>query len=125
MGIDDLKLFARYATGLPRFLRHPMSLEESRARVERQMKNRAESFLTILRRAVYARPRSPYARLLSRAGIGYGDVAALVRREGVEAALGTLLDAGVFLAHEEFKERRPVSRPAWPSIWAPLLPRGF
>ena len=68
----DLMMFGRFAFGLPRFLSRPLSLEESRRRVERQLEARSEAFLTILRRAVYARPRSPYARLLAGAGIAYG-----------------------------------------------------
>lgn len=106
----DLRTFGRFAIGLPRFLSRPLSLDESRRRVVRQREARSEAFLTILRQAVYARPHSPYARLLARAGIEYGELAASVGRNGVEETLENLYDAGVFLTYEEFKGRRPVRR---------------
>jgi hypothetical protein len=106
----DLRMFGRFAFGLPRFLGRPLSLEESRRRVERQREARSESFLTILRRGVFARPRSPYARLLARAGVGFDELAASVGRNGIEETLENLYDAGVFLTYEEFKGHRPVRR---------------
>jgi hypothetical protein len=44
------------------------------------------------------------------AGCEYGDLADLVEREGLEAALLTLYRAGVYLTVEELKGRRPIVR---------------
>ncbi len=65
-----------------------------------------------MRRAVYQRPESPYARLVHYAGCEYGDLERLVRTDGVEGALQALLAAGVYLTVEELKGRRPVRRGA-------------
>lgn len=64
----------------------------------------------MLRHAVYARPASPYRALLGAAGCELGDIASLVRAEGVEGALGRLFQVGVYLTVDEFKARRPVVR---------------
>jgi hypothetical protein len=61
-------------------------------------------------RGILAVPGSPYRALLEHAGATAGDVADLVRREGVEGALARLYDAGVFVSLDEFKGRRPVVR---------------
>ena len=48
---------------------------------------RADDFLDLVRRVVYAHPPSPYRALLRHAGVEYDDLAGLVGREGVEGAL--------------------------------------
>jgi hypothetical protein len=108
--INDLKMFYRYFSGLYRYLRQPLTPEECRRRILRQLKERNDSFLRIVAQGIYANPRSPFARLLKNAGIDFGAVAALVSREGLEPALEVLYDAGVHLTFEEFKGRRPVRR---------------
>jgi hypothetical protein len=55
-------------------------------------------------------PQSPYARLLKHAGWAEPDVAASVRSDGIEGTLSALYRAGVYLAGDEFKGRRPVVR---------------
>ncbi|HXJ80229.1 MAG TPA: hypothetical protein VMS64_16295, partial [Candidatus Methylomirabilis sp.] len=70
-----------------------------------------ESFLRILELGVYARPLSPYRRLLKHARIEFEDVARLVRQEGVEETLRILRGSGVYVTLEEFKGRAPIRRP--------------
>ena len=101
---------ARFAAGLPRFLATPLTPDGARAQVVRQLAQRADAFLGLLARAVYARPDGVYARLLARAGLGLGDVTALVARCGVEDALAEMYHRGVYLTLEEFKGRRPIVR---------------
>lgn len=108
--IDDLKMFARYFSGLPRFLNTPLSYDEARRTVETQLRVRADSFLRIVRHGVYDRPGNPYLRLLRHAGIEYGWVENSVRQSGVEATLEHLYAAGVYVSFEEFKGRSPVRR---------------
>jgi hypothetical protein len=107
---SDAIAFARYARGLPRFLRHPLGQDEARARVKRRLEARAENFLAVVENAIFAQRTSPYRRLLEHAGVELGDLAALVRAEGVEGALERLHGAGVYVTVDEFKGRRPIVR---------------
>src|SRR5262245_26655080 len=61
---------ARLATRLPRFLRHPFSVEDARTIVAARLASREASFLDVLRRRVYERPTSPYRALLEHARCG-------------------------------------------------------
>lgn len=107
---SDAIAFARYALGLPRFLRHPLGPEEARARVKRRLGARAENFVAVVESSIFAQRTSPYRRLLEHAGIELGDLVAMVRAEGVEGALERLHGAGVYVTVDEFKGRRPIVR---------------
>ena len=61
-------MYARYAAGLPRFLRRPITVEQARDLVRRGLEQREERFLRLIERGVLTRPQSPYARLLREAG---------------------------------------------------------
>ena len=100
----------RFAAGLKSFLREPISADQAKAIVLEQMRRRGERLLEKLDRAVFANPSSPYLRLMRAAGCEPGDVRALVERDGVEAALQTLLRAGVYVTFDEFKGRTPIVR---------------
>ncbi len=108
---DELRMLARYFSGLRGYLKEPLTPRECREKIRRQLQVRSDSFLSILGRGIYGNPRSPYRRLLGHAGIGFQALAAHVRREGVESALEMLHDAGVYVSFEEFKGRVPVRRP--------------
>jgi hypothetical protein len=111
MNVNDLRAFRRYASGLPRFLEEPLSAEQCRAGIEARLHAREDNFLRILERGVYGQPDSPFRALLVHAGAEYGDVAGLVRGDGVEEALARLYDEGVYVTYEEFKGLRPIERP--------------
>lgn len=100
----------RFARGLRAFLHEPITLEQARAAIRSRVACREETFLHFVERAVFARPRSPYRWLLRAARCEPGDLRALVRREGLEAALERLRHAGVYVSFEEFKARRPIIR---------------
>ena len=87
-----------------------MSSEEAHAVLRRRLAPREEALLALIRRIYEARPPGPYRRLLDLAGCEEAEVAALVRREGVEWTLRLLARHGVYLTAEEFKGRRPVVR---------------
>lgn len=106
---DDLSVGLRFLAALPRFLRTPLSVGEMRAIVRDRFERREARFLARFAEACRL-PGSPYARLMDHAGCTEADVAAWVRREGVEGALSTLHRAGVHLSGDEFKGRRPVVR---------------
>jgi hypothetical protein len=108
--LDDLTTGARFLGALPGFLRSPLDLETARQRLARRLERREADFIDHLRLAVYDVPASPYRELLRWAGCEHGDVARLVRSDGVESAMGVLLRAGVYLTVGEFKGRQPVVR---------------
>jgi hypothetical protein len=109
--LDDLCMFARYVAGLRAFLRRPLSAEQSRLVIQRQLERREETFLQIVQAAIYGNPRSPYRPLLEHAGARFEDLARMVRVDGVERSLDTLYDAGVRVSIDEFKGRKPIERP--------------
>ena len=103
-------MYARFITGMPAFLRQRITLDDARAVVAARLKSREQNFLSILERAVFARPASPYNFLLREARCEPGDVRQMVGREGVDAALASLYDAGVSVSFEELKGRAPIVR---------------
>lgn len=106
---DDLVAGARLLSGLPQFLRRPVTLPEARRVLGQRLERREADFL-VRAQAIYARPGSPYRRLLGHAGCQYGDLQALVGRDGLEGALRALCRQGVYLTSDELKGRRPVVR---------------
>jgi hypothetical protein len=110
--LTDLRSAARLLARLPGFLRRPVGVDEARRELARRLATRGATFLDIVRRAVYTRGESPYARLLRHAGCEYGDLERLVRRDGVEGALHALRAAGVYLTGDELRGRQPVRRGA-------------
>jgi hypothetical protein len=103
-------MLARLARDLPGFLRSPVPAGQVADLVRRRLAERTERFLALADRAVFARPESPYGRLMRLAGCERGDLEALVDREGLEGALRALAERGVRLSFDEFKGRRPIVR---------------
>ena len=109
--LGDIAMYRRYAVGFRSYLKRPLGEADCAALLGRQRSSYEEGFLRVLGRAVYANQRSPYRRLLGRAGIEHGDVVKLVRDHGLQAALERLYDAGVHFRLNEVKGRQPVDRP--------------
>ena len=103
-------MFARYASGLWGYLDSTLTLEESRASIVELLALREENFLGCVRRSIFENPASPYLALFRHAGIQLGDIEALVRQDGLDRALGKLLDSGVYVGLDEFKGRQPIRR---------------
>jgi hypothetical protein len=103
-------MYGRFARGLRHFLRDTVSTEAARAALVRRLAAREDAFLRILDRGFCGAPRSPYRALFAVAGCEPGDVRALVRDRGLEGALQTLREAGVYFTFEEYKGRQPVVR---------------
>lgn len=114
--LDEVRAGARFLRGLRPFLAHPLDLVGARRSLERQLAAREECFADILARGIFGQQASPYRQLFAWAGIALGDVAALLAAEGLEATLAKLYDAGVYVTLDEFKGRRPITRPGlvWP-----------
>lgn len=109
--IESLAAFTRFATGLRAFLKDPLSEQDAQHLLRTRLRERESSFLQLVRGAIYDQPRSPYRTLLNWAGIGYEDIARMVKQSGIAAALSQLHEAGVYVSLEEFKGRQPIVRP--------------
>jgi hypothetical protein len=108
--LTTLGIGTRLLGRLPGFLRGSLDLAEAREIRLRRLERRQASFLSLIRRAVYDQPRSPYRELLNHAGCEHGDLERLVEREGLEGALTVLFQEGVYLSIDEFKGRVPLKR---------------
>lgn len=106
--MNDLRMYGRFAVGLRGFLRRRIDLETARETVRRRFDEREDRFLRIVERGIYAHPESPYLPLLREAGCEFGDLRAMVRQRGLEAALGELRVAGVRVTFDQFKGRAPI-----------------
>lgn len=108
--VDDLLMYARFAYGLPNFLRNTITLEDARRTVKQLLAEREANFLRLMERGVYGHPQSPYLPLLEMAGCEFGDIENLVREKGLESTLLALREADVYVTFEECKGRRPIVR---------------
>jgi len=100
----------RFHRKLPEFLSTPLSSAECSSMIQASIRDRESNLLTMLARAVFGNPRSPYLPLLQRAGASMGDIEGLVRADGVDAALEKLAGEGVQVSLDEFKGRVAVQR---------------
>jgi hypothetical protein len=108
--LSDWRTYARFAWELPRFLRHRVTLERSRAIVQQRLAEREGNFLRMVERGIFGHPRSPYLPVLKLAQVELGDIQNMVQDKGLEATLRALREAGVYVAFEEFKGREPIVR---------------
>jgi len=109
--LANLKMYGRFMLGLPGFLRRePITLDDAKAAIRRDLAAREPNFLSILRRGIFGNPRSPYLPLLDLAGCELGDIESSVGTKGIEATLEELREAGVYFTFEEYKGRQPVVR---------------
>lgn len=105
----EAKRYGRMALGIFRLARTPAIADPFRA-LRRNTENREANFLDLVKRTVYADLGNPYHKMLELAGCEYRDLERAVRRDGLEAALQKLLEAGVYLAHDELKGKVPIVR---------------
>ncbi len=108
--LDDARMYGRFAWGLPGFFRQRLSLEEARSTIRKRLADRPENFLRLVRRGIFAYPKSPYLPLLQHAGCELPDLERLVNTRGLENTLRLLREAGVYISFEEFKGREPLVR---------------
>lgn len=107
---SDLLAFVRFARGLRPYLEARLDHEEARGRIAERLDRREDHLVRLLEERVFPVRRSPYRALFEHAGIEPADAVRLVREEGVEGALGRFYDAGVYVALDELKGRRPLRR---------------
>ncbi len=108
--ITDIAKYSRLVWDLREFFKDTITLEQSKQVLANRIHNRGKNFLTIVQKAIYENPDSPYLKLLRIAGCEYGDIETDINKDGVEFALQKLLKAGVYLSFEEFKKGNEVVR---------------
>jgi hypothetical protein len=101
---------ARLARTLPAFLRARVTAQQAEAEIERGVRERETRFLESARDWIYGNPDSPYLKLLTAAGCELADLQAEIRSRGLEATLGNLARAGVYLTDDELKGKKEVVR---------------
>lgn len=102
--------YLNVAGGLIRLIFRPCTLQSATTLLRHRIAHRSDLFLQMTQETIWDYPGSPYRRLLTAAGWTPHTLADHVRQRGVEAALEALRDTGVFLTHDEFKGRKPISR---------------
>jgi hypothetical protein len=100
----------RFLSALPGYLKNPISYEDAVAVIRQRTATRNERFLSLVRRAVFENPQSPYLPLFDAAQCGFGDVESGVKKFGLEGFLKRLKSAGVWIAYDELKGRTPIRR---------------
>jgi len=108
--LSKIKSTLALAAALPRFFRHPITVQYAEEEIKRLLDTRVERFLELARTRIYARPDSPYLKLLKHAGCEFSDLHAQVCRHGLEGALVQLAKEGVYLTSDEFKGKKDVAR---------------
>jgi hypothetical protein len=106
----DVMRYSQLAFNLRGFLSSTIDLEESQKIIADGLRNREQNFLTLVQKAVYQNPASPYIKLLQMAGCEFGDMESMVKKEGIEATLKKLLANGVYVSLEEFKGTKEAVR---------------
>lgn len=107
--IAELKFYIAELRGMRDYLKTPPHADPD-AVLRRQLENREATLLEKLRKVVFANPSHPYSQMFRLAGCSEADLEDSVRRKGLEPTLRELLDAGVYLTHDEFKGKQPVVR---------------
>jgi len=87
-----------------------MTVDQALAIVADRLRNRERNFLAVVERSVFRTPASPYRALLTMAGCTLDDLRDMVGRDGLEATLLHLRQAGVYVSFEEFKGLTPIVR---------------
>jgi hypothetical protein len=101
---------ARVSRGLPEYLRAPFDEATLRSFVCTALERREARFLDRVRAALEPNGDRLYGKLFAHAGCTVGELEQMVGRDGLDASLLRLAEAGVMLTVEEFKRERPIER---------------
>ncbi|HEX3746869.1 MAG TPA: hypothetical protein VHW09_23180 [Bryobacteraceae bacterium] len=107
--LKEASYYARMTRGLVDVLK-PRRAQDPKGKLRRQFERREEDFVQQVRDLVFAMPEHPYRKMFALAGCEFGDFEDSIRRLGLEKTLRQLKDAGVYLAHDELKGKRPMVR---------------
>jgi len=107
---SELRAFARFLAGLPRFLRTPISIDQAEQTIRCNARNREQRLIDKLDAAVFSYSRSPYRVLFELGRWSRARAVAHIRANGVEAALEDFRKTGVYVSWDEFKGRAVARR---------------
>ncbi len=96
--------------GLSPFLREKNTVDGVLLDLRTRLDFRDKNFLSLVHKAVYGNPVSPYLPLLEHAGCEFADLQKSVRVHGLENTLHQLRSEGVYVTFDEFKGRQPIQR---------------
>jgi len=108
--IYNLPKYIRFFFELAPFLSDTLSYEKAESTIRQRLAKRQDNFLELVKKGVFANPRSPYLKLFKLSKYTYNDVERIVKKEGLESALQNFRADGIFLSVEEFKGRAPTKR---------------
>jgi hypothetical protein len=108
--LDAPQAYLNFALKLRSFLKNTVIEAVIKETILKQLANREENFIKILKTNVFDNPHSPYLRLFKRAKLTYDDVVNMVTTLGLNDTLEHLYDRGVYITFEEFKGRIPIER---------------
>ena len=108
--VSKAKQYWYFTTGLKSFFKDTISLPEAKKIVRWRMAHREQSFLSVVKKAIYGYEKSPYLKLLHLAHCEFADLEAMVKKRGIEPTLRQLKEEGVYISFEEFKGRKPALR---------------
>src|SRR5260370_23370874 len=109
-----MRKYFRFIGGFRRFTKARMEPQEAatlgRTFIKKRVRAREENFLNLAEKGIFQYSDSPYRKLLERPRIQFDDLKRWVSRDGIEAGLRILEQAGVYFTVDEFKGRVPIVR---------------
>jgi hypothetical protein len=109
-----MRKYDRFVEGFRRFAEQRMTPEEALAKandsIRKRVLAREENFLSFVEKGIFQYASSPYLTLLERKRIQFNDLKTWVGKDGIERALRTLENEGVYFTVDEFKGKVPVVR---------------
>jgi len=108
--LREASYYLRVAAGLARYQCSPRSDAQQRiGAIQEQVRQREQRFLRMAR-FVLDQKENVYRRLFDLAGCSYADLEAGIQKDGLRAMLTRLLDAGIYVTHDEFRGRTELVR---------------
>lgn len=108
--LPQVRKYFAFRRALHDVLSRPLRAVDCETIIRERLASREESFLRLMKYAVYESSRSPYLPLLRDVGITWEDVRETVHKKGIESTLAGLRDEGVYLTFEEYKGRLALIR---------------
>lgn len=109
-----MRKYFRFIDGFRRFHKARLEPEEAvalaRTFIKERVAAREDNFLNLVEKGVFQYSRSPYRRMLETRKISFFDLKSWVLKKGLEAALRSLEQEGIYFTVDEFKGRVPVRR---------------
>lgn len=106
---EEVSYYFRMARGMAELARRDMQPNPERV-LRDHLARRSDGFLDQVRKFVFGNPGHPYKAMFQIAGCEFGDLEHSVRSIGLEPTLAQLGSAGVYLLHNEIKNKSPIVR---------------